>query len=96
MVVDTQGNEVAKLKRESISPNVAWNSTNTAIFFLDDFHTTKLKLCRWDIKTGEVTVLQPLGNVRGFILGYRNGTLFYTTAAWKEDNSCQINQLTTG
>jgi len=92
-VVDTAGTEIAKLKRESISVNVAWNSTNTAIFFLDNFYTRRLQLCRWDIKTGQVDVLQPLDGLRGKILGYRNGTVFYSTAAWDEKNSCQINQF---
>jgi len=95
-VVDSNGVEVAKLKREtSIAPDMAWNDSGTAVFFFDNFYTGKLQLCRWDIKTGEVTVLQPLDGLRGKILGYRNGAVFYATANWDEKNSCQINQITT-
>jgi len=94
-VVDKSGKELGKIKRRSIAPDVAWNSTNTAIFFLDNFYTIKLKLCRWDLKTGQVGVLQRLPEMRGRILGYRNGTLFYTTATMKDNDTCQINQLTT-
>jgi hypothetical protein len=95
-VVDSSGNQVAQLKRSSVSVTLAWNSTNTAIFFLDNFYSSKdLQLCRWDIKTGQVDVLQTLPKLRGIILGYRNGTLFYSTAALNEDNSSQINQLKT-
>ncbi len=95
-VVDAKGTQIASVKRESISVDVAWNADNTAIFFFDHFYSKKdLELCRWDIKTGKVDVLQELPTLRGRILGYRNGTLFYTTATWKEDDTCQINQLRT-
>jgi len=95
-VVDTAGNEIAALKRTSIGGDVAWNSDNTAIFFLDNFYSNiNLQLCRWDIKTGQVDVLDSLGGLRGIVLGYRNGTLFYSTAGLNEDNSCQIHQLKT-
>lgn len=93
-VCDQKGIEIAKVKRESIGPSLAWNSSNTALFFLDDFYNMKhQRLCRWDIKSGRVDVLQTLDNLRGKILGYRGNTLYYTTSAWNENNGCEINQL---
>lgn len=96
-VFDANGNEIARIKRKAVSVSVAWNSTNTAIFFIDNhIGATDMQLCRWDIKTGEVTVLQPLSNLRGEILGYRHGTLFYSTVAGlKDEKNRQIIQLET-